>query len=481
MSNKIMRFGMYLDGRWEPAEKLPQIDVYNPATGEVVATIPEADDFHISHAVETASKGLKVWRGTHPAERARVMFRIGQEIRAHADELANLEVTANGDSLKGALSTVRDVCARRFEYYGGMADKILGSTFVSPGNHLVYTLQEPKGVTAHIVPWNAPLWVGSRSIAPALAAGNSVIVKPSKEAPLSLLRLAELAQESGLPRGVLNVITGTGSGAGETLVRQRGIDAVYFTGSPETARNVLKNVAVSLAHCVLELGGKSPNIVMADADMEAALKGALSAIFANAGQICVAGSRLLVDASIHHEFVDRLVSMARSLTLGGPETGADMGPLISAGQRESVMSYIEQGRSEARLATGGGLPSDEALRHGFFLEPTIFDAVPPDARIAREEIFGPVLVVTPFRNLDEAVEIANCTEYGLASAVWTNDLRTAHATAQRLQAGEVYINHYFTVGFEVTRTPYKTSGLGHSEGQGAIHEYLNSKTVSVKL
>jgi aldehyde dehydrogenase (NAD+) len=481
MSKRVMRFGMYLDGRWEPSEKLPQIDVYNPATGEVVATVPEADESHISHAVEAASKGLKVWRETHPAERARVMFRIGQEIRAHADELANLEVIANGDSLKGALSTVRDVCARRFEYYGGMADKILGSTFVSPGNHLVYTLQEPKGVTAHIVPWNAPLWVGSRSIAPALAAGNSVIVKPSKEAPLSLLRLAELAQGCGLPNGVLNVITGTGSGTGEALVRRKGISAVYFTGSPETARSVLKNATDTFAHCVLELGGKSPNIVMADADMDAALKGALSAIFANAGQICVAGSRLLVDESIHREFVDRLVSLAQGLTLGGPETGADMGPLISAGQRESVMSYIEQGRSEAQLATGGGLPTDGALRRGFFLEPTIFDAVPPDAVIAREEIFGPVLVVTPFRNLDEAIEIANCTEYGLAAAVWTNDLRTAHVTAQRLEAGEVYINHYFTVGFEVTRTPYKTSGLGHSEGQDAIYEYLNSKTVSVKL
>jgi aldehyde dehydrogenase (NAD+) len=481
MTKEVLNLDLYVDGEWRPAASGERLEVFDPAKGTVAATVPRGAKADLDAAVEVAGRGLQVWRNTHPAERARIMIRIAGALRSRAQEFAELESLDTGGSVQGSLWTVNDVCARRFEYYGGLADKILGDTFVSPGKHFFYTLREPRGVTAHIIPWNGPLWTGSRSIAPALAAGNSLIVKPSREAPLSLLKLAELAVECGLPPGVMNVVTGVGSELGETLVQHPGIDGIYFTGSGATAQRVLKNAAGNYVHTVMELGGKSPNIVMADANLESALHGALWAIFAGAGQICVAGSRLLVEASIHDEFVTRLADLARNLRLGGPDVTADMGPLISSRQQQNVLSYIEVGRGEAKLVTGGGVPDDPGLRGGYFVQPTIFDDVAPDAKIAREEIFGPVLVITPFNGLDEAVSIANDTEYGLASAVWTTNLRTAHTVAQRLQAGQVYVNHYFSAGFEVSRTPYKASGFGHSEGPDAINEFLTTKTVSINL
>jgi acyl-CoA reductase-like NAD-dependent aldehyde dehydrogenase len=481
MIDGVLEFDLYVDGEWRPAESGERMKVFNPATGAVGATVSRGGQSDLDAAVESAQRGLKVWRDTHPAERGRILNRIAQAMRSRAQEFAELESLDTGGSIQGSLWTINDVCARRFEYYAGLADKILGDTFVSPGKHFFYTLREPRGVTAHIIPWNGPLWTGSRSIAPALAAGNSLIVKPSREAPLSLLKLAELAAECGLPPGVMNVVTGIGSELGDALTQHPGIDGLYFTGSGATAQRVLKNAAGNYVHTVMELGGKSPNIVMADAHLESALYGALWAIFAGAGQICVAGSRLLVEAEIHEEFVTRLAEMARGLRLGGPDVEADMGPLISSRQQQSVLSYIEVGRGEARLVTGGGVPDAPGLREGYFVQPTVFDDVAPDAKIAREEIFGPVLVVTPFEGLDEAISIANDTEYGLAAAVWTTNLRTAHTAAQRLQAGQVYVNHYFSAGFEVSRTPYKASGFGHSEGPDAINEFLTTKTVSINL
>lgn len=481
MTDKLLHLDMYIGGRWIPAESGERLDVFNPATGEVAATVPRGGKAELDAAVAAAQKGFAVWRDTHPAERARVMIRIAAAIRAHAQELAEIESLNLGGSVRGSLWTVNEVCARRFEYYAGWADKILGNTFVAPGTHFTYTLKEPIGVTGHIVPWNGPLWTGSRSIAPAIAAGNSLVVKPSSEAPLSLLKLAELATECGLPAGVMNVVSGRGSEIGDALTAHPDIAAIYFTGSVTTGKRVLKCAAENVIPARMELGGKSPNIVMGDANMDKAVYGALWAIFANAGQICVAGSRLLVHDSVHDEFVDKLAGLARGLRLGGPAMEADMGPLISARQRESVLSYIAAGRDEATLVTGGGVPDAPALRRGYFVEPTIFDDVAPDATVAREEIFGPVLTVTRFHDLDEAVAIANDSEYGLAAAVWTNNLRAAHTVASRLAAGQVYINHYFSAGFELSRTPYKASGFGHSEGPEAIHEFLTTKTVSVNL
>jgi aldehyde dehydrogenase (NAD+) len=481
VANQVLEYDMFIHGEWVKAESKERINIYNPATGDVSATVPKGTASDLDRAVESAAQGLKVWRETHPAERARIIYRIGQEIRERAQEFAELESLNTGGSVGGALHTVNDVCARRFEYYAGLADKILGDSFLAPNAYFTFTLREPKGITAHIIPWNGPLWTGSRSIAPALAAGNSLIVKPSREAPLSLLKLAEVAHQCGLPEGVMNVVTGTGSEMGNALTGHKSIDAIYFTGSGATGKQVLQSASGHYAYSVMELGGKSPNIVMADADIEAALQGALWGIFANAGQICVAGSRLLVEKPVHAEFVSRLAEMAEGLRLGGPDAEADMGPLISDRQRKSVLSYIETGKGEAKLVTGGGVPEDPGLSGGYFVKPTIFDAVPREATISREEIFGPVLVVTPFEGVDEAVEIANDNEFGLASAVWTSNLQNAHRVAQGLESAQVYVNHYFSAGFEVTRTPYKASGFGHSEGPEAINEFLNTKTVSIDM
>jgi aldehyde dehydrogenase (NAD+) len=474
-------YQMFIDGSWQPARAGGELSVFNPATGEAFASVSRGSPADVDAAVTSAKKGLAAWRRTHPAERARILYQIAQTLRARAREFAELESENGGGGLQGSLNTVNDVCARRFEFYAGLADKIQGSTFVAPDAYFSYTTREPIGITAHIIPWNGPLWIGSRTIAPALAAGNAVIAKPSMEAPLSLLKFAELAYQCGLPAGAFNVITGQSSEIGDALTSHPDVSAIYFTGSGFTARHVLKKAAEHFVPGVIELGGKSPNIVLADADLDAALYGALWAIFANAGQICVAGSRLLVHARIHDEFVDRLAALARGLRLGGPKDNADVGPLISANQRKKVLEYIATGRSEANLILGGGTPTDPALLAGYYVQPTIFDAVPTTAKIAREEIFGPVLTVTAFSEIDEAIAIANASDYGLASAVWTNDLRAAHHVAQSLDSGQVYINHYFTISYELSRTPYKASGFGHSEGPEAINEYLRTKVVSVNM
>lgn len=481
VKEEILRMDMFVDGGFRPASSGERMSVYDPTTGEAWASVPKASKADLDLAVESANEGLEIWRSTHPAERGRILFRISQAIRERAEELASIESRNGGGSLEGSLHTVNEVCARRFEYFGGLADKIMGDSFLAPKEYFTFTLREPKGVTAHIIPWNGPLWTGSRSIAPALAAGNSLVVKPSRESPLSLIKLAEIAFENGLPAGVMNVVTGPGSELGDALTSHPGIAAIYFTGSGMTGRRVLESAAGHHAYSVMELGGKSPNIVFEDAEIEPALYGALWGIFANAGQICVAGSRLLVQRSIHDEFVGRLSDLARGLKVGGPAQEADMGPLISERQRTSVMSYIEAGMTEAELVLGGKVPDDPSLAGGYFVEPTIFDQVPNKAKIAQEEIFGPVLVVTPFDELDEAVELANDNEFGLASAVWTSNLKKAHQVAQRLEAAQVYVNHYFSAGFEVTRTPYKASGFGHSEGAESISEYLNTKTVSIQM
>jgi acyl-CoA reductase-like NAD-dependent aldehyde dehydrogenase len=477
----VLDLDLYIDGKWRAASSGERLDVFNPAYGHKVATIARAAQADLDAAVEAARRGLAVWRNTHPAERARIMQRLAHELRKRQMEFAELETLATGGSMQGSLTTINDVCARRIEYYAGIADKVLGDTFVTPNKFLSYTLREPRGVTAHIVPWNGPLWVGSRTFAPALAAGNSIIIMPAMETPLSLLKLAELATECGVPDGVFNVITGVGGELGDMLTAHEGIDAIYFTGSTNTGRRVVQRAAQNLVPVVLELGGKSPNIVMADAPMPAALYGALWAIFANAGQICVAGSRLLIERKIHAEFVEQLATMARGLKLGGTHDKADIGPVISLRQRDRIMNYIEIGRGEAKLITGGNLPSDPALQGGYYVEPTIFDEVASDTRIAREEIFGPVLVVTPFDTVEEAIEMANNCDYGLAAAVWTSNVRTAHLVAQQLESAQVYVNHYFSAGYELSRTPYKSSGYGGSEGPDAINEFLNTKTVSINL
>ena len=475
-----MDLAMYIGGKWHHGGGA-RIEVVNPATAEPLATIPDGARADLDQAVASARDGLATWRETHPRVRTQVLFRIAETIKARAEEFAKLDGLNLGESLGTGLWTMNDVVARRFEYYAGMADKIRGDSFVTPGRFLSYTLREPIGVTGHIVPWNGPLWIGSRTIAPALAAGNSVVVKPSSEAPITMLKFAELCVDAGLPPGVFNVVTGRGSGIGDLFATHPGLDAIYFTGSTVVGRRIMEMAARNNVKTVMELGGKSPNIVFADADLDAALDGAILAIFANSGQICVAGSRLLVQESIHDEFVSRLVDKAKAITIGGPEANAMMNPVISAAQKARILDFIEQGKKVAKLVTGGGTPADPKLQKGFFVSPTIFDQVPNDASIAQEEIFGPVLSVSSFKDFDQAIAMANDTKYGLASAVWTENAKTAHLAAQAIQAAQVFINHYYTAAFEVSRSPYKASGSGMSEGPDAIYEFLNQKSVSVKI
>lgn len=472
---------MRIGGEWVDAVDGDHMEVVDPARGTVIAVVPKGTKADVDRAVAAAKEGQARWMALDPAERAKIMWRIAEKIHEHANALAELESKQTGGPLGGQLWTMHGVAARRFEYYAGLADKQFGRTLDLPGGMWSYTRTEPLGVTAHIVPWNGPMWSGTRSIAPALAAGNSAVIKPAGEAPLTLLELVRLAEEEcGLPAGVMNVVTGNGSGAGAALAGHPDIDGIWFTGGAVAGRAVQLAAAENHKPIVLELGGKSPNIVFEDAPMEEALQGALWAIFSNAGQICVAGSRLLVQRSIHDTFVERLAELAKALRLGPPEAEPDLGPMISAGHRENVLSYIAKGKEEAQLVIGGGVPQEEALAAGYFVEPTVFCNVKPDAVIAQEEIFGPVLAVTPFDTEDDAVEIANGTKYGLAAAVWTSNVSRAHRVAAKLQAGQVYINHYFG-SVEMSRSAYKESGYGVSEGVDALQAFVRTKAVTVQL
>ncbi|MBZ5624311.1 MAG: aldehyde dehydrogenase family protein [Acidobacteriia bacterium] len=477
---------LFIDGRWEDSACNRFVDVVNPATGELVTAVPDADACDVDRAVAAARASFekKTWRGMDPSKRERILWNIGDLLMKHREELAALITRENGKTLRESVGADVAPAADCFRYYAGWVRKIYGETIPVDGPFLNYTLREPVGVVGAIVPWNFPLQIAAWKVAPALACGCSVVLKPSELTPLNALRLAEIAMEAGLPEGVLNVVTGYGATTGEALALHQDVDKISFTGSIATARKLLQSSAVSnLKRLSLELGGKSPNIVFPDADMDAAIKASLWGIFGGKGEVCSAASRLLVHQDAHDRFLEELAARARKLRVGNPlDAATQMGSQISARQMDRILDYIESGKREgARLVTGGERDTQGDNAKGYFVKPTIFSEVKPEMRIAREEIFGPVVSAIRFGDADEAVRIANGTVYGLAAAVWTRDVRLAHRMAGELKAGSVWINSYNSFDSGSPFGGYKQSGFGRDLGSYALDQYTNVKSVWVAL
>lgn len=476
--------GLIIDGQKSAAADGGVIDVYDPSTGEVFTRVARAGRADVDRAVAAAARAMDslAWGGLEPAERGRILLRIAAAIRERAEALATLESRDNGKPLRQARTDVQ-VAARYFEFYGGVADKIMGHTIPMGPGIVDFTIKEPIGVSAQIVPWNYPIQIGSRGVAPALAAGCAVVMKPSSEAPMTAIRVGEIGLECGLPPGALNVVTGTGSEAGVALATHKGINQLTFTGSVEVGVAVAKMAAENVVPVVMELGGKSPNVVFADADLDLAVAGVAKAIFQNAGQTCSAGSRLLVERKAHDGFVDRLVAHTRTMRLGPGVDDPDMGPIISKRQLETIEEYVAVGQQEgARVAAGGRRPTGDGLPGGYFYEPTLLAGVTRGMRVAQEEIFGPVLAILPFDTVEEAAAIANDSEYGLVAGVWTRDINKAMALATRIKSGQVFVNTYGAGGgVEMPFGGYKKSGYGREKSLEALASYTQTKNVCIKF
>lgn len=475
---------LFIGGEWVDASERSTFATHNPATGAVITEVAEARSADIDAAVGAARRAFEdaSWRRMDAADRGTLLWRIADAIEARSDKLLRLEVIDNGKPIREAKFDLRQAIDA-FRYYAGWTTKLEGQTIPVRGDVLNYTLREPVGVVASIIPWNFPLEMAAWKIAPALACGNTVVLKPAEQTPLTALELAAIAAEVGLPAGVLNVVPGFGETAGAALVTHPDVDKIAFTGSTAVGRTIMREAAATLKRVSLELGGKSPNIVLADADLEAAARGAFSAVFYNAGQTCTAGSRLLVHESIKDELVEKLVSRARTLQPSEPlDPKRRMGPLISEEQLSRVLAYVERGRSDgAELLVGGERLPYQGVTQGYWIAPAVFDQVAPDAAIAQEEIFGPVLAVLPFSDEEEAVALANRTMYGLAAAVWTRDVKKAHRIAREIQAGTVWINTYHPLDAASPFGGYKQSGYGRELGAYALDLYTQIKSVWVDL
>jgi aldehyde dehydrogenase (NAD+) len=464
-------------GRW--------FSSYNPFTGDAWAEIPHCGEADVDQAVAAAERAFASgdWPKLTPSARGRLLYRFADLVQEEAERLARIETRDNGKLFAEMSGQLRYI-PEWFRYFGGLADKIEGSVLpIDKPSMFAFTRREPLGVVAAITPWNSPLLLLAWKIAPALAAGNTIVVKPSEYASASTLAFAELFAKAGFPNGVVNTVTGYGAEIGQYLVEHPLVAKVAFTGGDATGAQVGAQATRQLKHVTLELGGKSPNIVFADARMDNAVKGAISGIFAASGQTCIAGSRLLVERRIHDDFVDRLVAFARQAKLGDPMLAdTQVGPITTEAQFKKVLSYIDIAKADgAKLMLGGKRPAAPELAQGWFVEPTIFAGVDNRMRIAREEVFGPVLSIIPFENEDEAVGIANDTAYGLAAGVWTEDSRRALRMAERIRAGTVWINTYRAVSYLAPFGGMKRSGLGRESGMRAIDEYLQTKSVWMNL
>jgi betaine-aldehyde dehydrogenase len=479
--SQISNEAMFINGKWTEGSSGKQIPVYDPSTEEAIATIPDATSADVNAAVVAARHAFDEggWPQTTAQERGRILFRIADKLRQQAPLLAELESRNCGKPIVEAEYDIADA-ATCFEYYGGLATKVSGLVNPVPDNALSLSLKEPVGVAGQIIPWNYPIGMAAWKLAPALAAGCTCVLKPAEQTPLTMLKLAAWLEECGVPAGVVNVVTGLGETTGAALVAHPHVDKIAFTGSASVGKLIMKSAADTLKRVTLELGGKSPNIFFADADFEAAIDGALFGVFINQGEVCSAGSRVLVQKSIYRKFVEAMTEKARTIKLGPPlDRSTKMGPLVSREQYERVSAYQLVGKSEAKLALGGGRPA--SFSRGYYVEPTIFYDVDNSARIAREEIFGPVAAVIPFEDERDAIKIANDSLFGLGAAVWTRDIYRALRVVKAIRAGIVWVNHMQPTYVEAPWGGFKQSGFGRELGLHGIDEYLETKQVHINL
>jgi aldehyde dehydrogenase (NAD+) len=472
---------LLINNRWVPSQSGKTFPTINPATGEEICQVAEADAGDVDNAVKAARTAFEgPWRKMHASERGRLLHRLADLIEKNADQLARLESIDNGKPLSVAKAVDVAKTIACYRYFAGWADKVQGKTIPIDGDFFCYTRHEPIGVVGQIIPWNYPMLMQSWKLAPALATGNTVVMKPAEQTPLSALRIGELIVEAGFPEGVVNLLPGFGPTAGAAIARHMDVDKVAFTGSTEVGRLIMAAAAQSnLKRVTLELGGKSPNIIFEDTDLDAAVEGAHMGIFVNQGQSCCAGSRVFVEERIYHQFVEKSVARAQERRVGDPlDPSTQQGPQVDQSQFDRVMGYIESGRSDgATLAYGG----ERVGNRGYFIRPTVFAGVQDDMKIAREEIFGPVMSVIAFKDVDEVIARANHTNYGLAAGVWTRDIKKALAVANGVRAGTVWVNCYHVLDTRAPFGGFKQSGIGRELGEYGLQQYTEVKTVTVKL
>jgi aldehyde dehydrogenase (NAD+) len=481
MSRVVKPGKLFINNEWCDARSGKTFPVYNPATEEQLTVCAEGDKADIDLAAKAARRAFEsgAWPKMNARERGRILYRVAGLLEKHKEELAELETLNNGKPIYETMNADLPLAIETFEYYAGLADKIHGDTIPVSGNFFNYTLREPAGVVAQIIPWNFPLLMAAWKLGPALATGCTVVLKPAEQTPLTALRLVELLQEAGLPPGVVNVVPGYGPTAGAALTVHPEVDKVAFTGSTEVGKEVMRQAASALKRVSMELGGKAPNIVFADADLDAAVQGAMRGIFFNQGEVCCAGSRLFIEESAHDEFLAKLKTNAEKIVVGDPlDPKTRMGAQVSEEQFNKILGYIEKGKAEgARVVTGGG----KAREKGYFMKPTVFSGVTNEMTIAREEIFGPVVSAIKFKNHEDLVKQANDTVYGLSAGIWTRDIGKAHRLAKEVKAGTVWVNCFNCFDAASPFGGFKQSGFGRELGKYAIELYTQVKSVWVSL